>query len=191
MGVAGYPRPAMADLTSLPPDLPEPQDDGASDHLVGLPLPRIELQAAAGGSKTLNEFPTRLLVLYVYPRTGGPGVELSDDWDMIPGARGCTPQSCAFRDHHGEFSALDATVWGLSAQPVAEQEAFAERMHVPFPLLNDTGLALSWNNEAGGMTLYRRLTLIADASGIARVFYPVFPPDRNAIDVITHLERAG
>jgi peroxiredoxin len=118
---------------------------------------------------------------------------------MIPGARGCTPQACAFRDHHDELQALDATVWGLSAQPIEEQTAFAARMHIPFPLLNDSALALSTSDlalptlDAGGMTLYRRLTLIASASGIAKVFYPVFPPDQNAADVIHYLKglRAG
>ncbi|MDH3190321.1 MAG: peroxiredoxin [Acidimicrobiia bacterium] len=187
----------MTELTSLPANLPKPHDDGASDHLVDQPLPPIEVRAVGGGSKVLNGFPTRWLVLYVYPRTGGPGIELPDDWDMIPGARGCTPQSCAFRDHYVELSALDATVWGLSAQPIEEQVGFSERMHIPFPLLNDTDLMLSSSVlalptfEADGMTLYRRLTLVADASGITKVFYPVFPPDRNATDVIHHLRAVG
>jgi peroxiredoxin len=189
----------MTDPTSLPPNLPEPQADGASDHLVGLRLSQLALPTVSGGSVALNDFPTGWLVLYVYPRTGGPDIDLPDGWDMIPGARGCTPQACAFRDHHDELQALDATVWGLSAQPIEEQTAFAARMHIPFPLLNDSALALSTSDlalptlDAGGMTLYRRLTLIASASGIAKVFYPVFPPDQNAADVIHYLKglRAG
>lgn len=186
--------PSMNDVSSLPGDLPQPEDDGAADHLVGMELLSISLPTATGGSKTLDAFDTRWLVLYLYPRTGGPGVSLPDDWDMIPGARGCTPQSCAFRDHHAELRAMDATVWGLSAQPLQEQAEFAQRMHIPFPLLNDSDLRLAKSELAlptfhgDGMSLYRRLTLIADHKTIAKVFYPVFPPDRNAEDVIRYLK---
>lgn len=186
----------MSDVSSLPNDLPRPEDDGAGDHLTGMGLPSVSLPKAGGGSQNLDEFVTRWLVLYVYPRTGGPGIDLPDDWDMIPGARGCTPQSCAFRDHHAELQALGATVWGLSAQPIEEQADFAERMHIPFPLLNDTALQLARSDLAlptfrgGGMTLYRRLTLIAKGGLIDKVFYPVFPPDRNAEDVIRYLEES-
>ncbi|MEN8238736.1 MAG: peroxiredoxin [Actinomycetota bacterium] len=185
----------MTDLTRLPDNLPVPVDDGASDHLVGQSLPEIELRTSGGGSKLLTGFSTQWLVLYIYPRTGGPGIDLPDDWDMIPGARGCTPQSCAFRDHYGALQTLDATVWGLSAQPIEEQIAFAERMHIPFPLLNDSDLVLKSSAlslpilESDGMILYRRLTLIADASGVRHVLYPVFPPDRNADDVLEWLTR--
>jgi peroxiredoxin len=185
----------VTDLDRLPDDLPAPVDDGAGDRLVGQTLPRVEFRTADGGSQFMNEFTTTWLVLYIYPRTGGPGIELPEQWDMIPGARGCTPQSCAFRDHHAELRALDATIWGLSAQPIDEQTAFAERMHIPFPLLNDSDLALQSSHlslpllEADGMALYRRLTLIADASEIRHVFYPVFPPDRNAADVIEWLSQ--
>ncbi|MEN8240086.1 MAG: peroxiredoxin, partial [Actinomycetota bacterium] len=133
----------MTDLSRLPDNLPAPVDDGASDRLVGQTLPEVELRTAEGDSQLLNEFTTRWLVLYIYPRTGGPGIDLPDNWDMIPGARGCTPQSCAFRDHHAELQALDATVRGLSAQPIEEQAAFAERMHIPFTLLNDSELVLA------------------------------------------------
>jgi len=182
--------PLMSDLSQLPDDLPAPIDDGASDHLLGLKVPPVELADASGGSVRLDDFPTRWLVLYVYPRTGGPGIDLPDDWDLIPGARGCTPQSCAFRDHHAELKELGATVWGVSAQPLDEQREFAEHMHIPFPLLNDGARALAEpplalpTFEASGLTLYRRLTMIADAAGITRVFYPVFPPDGNAADVV-------
>ncbi len=183
----------MSDLSQVPDDLPVPTDDGASDHLLGLRLPPVELADASGGSVRLDDFPTRWLVLYVYPRTGGPGIDLPDDWDLIPGARGCTPQSCAFRDHHAELQELGATVWGVSAQASNEQREFAERMHIPFPLLNDSAHALAEpplalpTFEASGLTLYRRVTMIADSAGITRVFYPVFPPDRNAADVVDSL----
>lgn len=181
------------DLEQLPEDLPIPIDDGAADHLVGLDLPAVVLSDAAGGRRPLTSFTTRWLVIYVYPRTGGPSVSLSDDWDLIPGARGCTPQSCAFRDHHAEMQDLGATVMGLSGQPIEEQTEFAERMHIPFPLLNDRTFELAGpplrlpTFTANGLILYKRLTLIADAAGIRHVIYPVFPPDQNAADVIEWL----
>lgn len=186
----------MTDLTSLPEDLPHPTDDGACDHLLGLELPEVQLPSTGGGVRSLRDAPTSRLVLYVYPRTGGPGITLPSDWDMIPGARGCTPQSCAFRDHHRDLAGLEATVWGLSAQPMREQENFAERMHIPFPLLNDTMLVLAENPlrlptfSSGDLTLYKRVTLVVEHGLITRVFYPVFPPDRNADDVIEYL-RTG
>lgn len=183
----------MTDITDLPRGLPEPIDDGAADHLPGIPIPAVELDVAGGGHRVLTDFSTRWLVLYVYPRTGGPDIEMPANWDMIPGARGCTPQGCAFRDHHQQLQRLDATVFGLSRQPIAEQEEFGERMHIPFPLLNDSALKLAAaplrlpTFPAGDLELYRRITLVADRSGIAKVFYPVFPPDRNAADVVAWL----
>ncbi len=183
----------MADLTSLPENLPHPTDDGACDHLLGLELPEVQLPSTSGGVRSLRDVLTSRLVLYVYPRTGGPDIMLPSDWDMIPGARGCTPQSCAFRDHHAELAGLDATIWGLSAQPIREQEDFAERMQIPFPLINDAMLVLAENPlrlptfRGGGLTLYKRVTLVVEDGLITRVFYPVFPPDRNADDVIKYL----
>jgi len=180
----------------LPTGLPEPVDDGAADHLRGLDLPALQFPSTTGEVVRLRDVATRWLVLYVYPRTGGPGITLPDDWDLIPGARGCTPQSCAFRDHHGELEALNATVWGLSAQPIAEQREFAERMHIPFPLLNDTEQRLAEpplrlpTFTVEETTLYKRLTLIADPTRVQQVFYPVFPPDRNAAEVIDYLTHS-
>jgi peroxiredoxin len=192
-----------SDHSQLPPDLPVPEDDGAADHLPGLEIPpaltlpstrggEVDLAAAASGSD--------LVVAYVYPRTGVPGEPSPAGWDDIPGARGCTPQSCAFRDSLAEFGAVDASVLGISAQPPAEQAEFAEREHIPFPLLADPGLRLADalrlpTFEVEGMTLYRRLTLVARQGRIVKAFYPVFPPDRNAAEVLGWLratdERAG
>lgn len=183
------------DFSRLPPDLPQPTDDGACDHLAGLELPELELEGSDGVVRPLRSASTQWLVLYVYPRTGGPAVSLPEDWDLIPGARGCTPQSCAFGDHHAELGALGATVWGLGAQPIQEQREFAQRMHIPFPLLNDSELRLSRpllrlpTFTAEGVTLYRRVTIIAEHSVIRHVMYPVFPPDRNAADVVEWLRR--
>jgi peroxiredoxin len=173
----------VTDFTQLPPDLPVPEDDGAADHLPGLSLPPI---------LGLDELAAGLLVAYVYPRTGAPGVPLPDGWDDIPGARGCTPQSCAYRDALAEFEALGATVVGISAQSAAEQTAFAAREHIPFPLLSDPDLRLAEalrlpTFEGDGMKLYKRLTFIAEAGRITKVFYPVFPPDRNAAEVLAWL----
>jgi peroxiredoxin len=183
------------DYLTLPDDLPEPVDDGAADHLPGRQLPGIALRSTLGGLLDLHERSARgLLVLYVYPRTGVPGEPLLAGWDQIPGARGCTPQSCAFRDHVAELAGFGAEVIGLSAQSPAAQAEFAAREHIPYPLLSDERLLLAGELalptfEAGGMRLYRRLTLIAMHGQIEHVFYPVFPPDRNAAQVLDWLAR--
>jgi peroxiredoxin len=178
-----------ADYTSLPPDLPVPEDDEAADHLAGLAVPPLELPATAGGRADLA---ADLLVAYLYPRTGTPGQPSPIGWDDIPGARGCTPQSCAYRDAVAEFEALGSRVVGLSAQTVAEQAEFSEREHIPFTLLSDPDLSVAAaldlpTFEVEGMRLYRRLTLIAEAGRIVKVFYPVFPPDRDAAEVLAWL----
>jgi len=184
-----------ADYRQMPADLPAPEDDGAADHLGGIAVPDLNLPSTLGGSIDLAEAARDRLVAYVYPRTGTPGEPLPNGWDDIPGARGCTPQSCAYRDSLVEFSSLGAAVIGISAQSSEEQAEFAEREHIPFPLLSDSGLRLATGLrlptfEAGGMTLYKRLTLIAEEGTIRKVFYPVFPPDRNAAEVLTWL-RGG
>jgi peroxiredoxin len=179
----------------LPADLPVPVDDGAADHLAGEPMPALSLPSTSDGAVDLAAVARGTLVLYVYPRTGRPGEPLPAGWDDIPGARGCTPQSCAFRDHFAELRALGADVIGLSAQPLPEQVEFAQRVGLPYPILSDPRLeladALSLPTfEVAGMRLYRRLTLIAREGRIVKVFYPVFPPDRNAADVMAWLEAA-
>jgi peroxiredoxin len=186
----------VTDFRALPPDLPVPVDDGTADHLMGMALPALPLPATSGGAVDLAEAAAvaGTLVLYVYPRTGTPGQPSPDGWDAIPGARGCTPQSCAFRDHHAELRGLGADVLGLSAQPAEEQAAFAAREQLPFPLLSDPGLQLAEalrlpTFEVGGMRLYKRITLIAERGAIAKVFYPVYPPDRNAAEVLAWLRE--
>lgn len=179
----------------LPADLPAPVDDGAADHLEGMALPALALPSTSGGDIDLATAAEGTLVLYLYPRTGRPGEPLPEGWDEIPGARGCTPQSCAFRDHFSELRALGADVLGLSAQPLPDQVEFAQRVGLPYPILSDPELELADalhlpTFEVAGMRLYRRLTLIAPDGRIAKVFYPVFPPDRNAADVVAWLESA-
>ncbi|HTR75103.1 MAG TPA: peroxiredoxin [Solirubrobacterales bacterium] len=182
------------DYSSLPDDLPAPVDDGAAGGLVGRRLPDQPLFSTRGGEFRLVEA-LPLLVAYVYPMTGTPGLPLPHGWDDIPGARGCTPQSCAYRDALADFERLGAAVVGISAQSSAEQVEFAAREHIPFPLLSDEGLRLAADPglptfEVDGRTFYRRLTFVARDARIVKVFYPVFPPDRDAGEVLAWLAGA-
>jgi peroxiredoxin len=182
------------DPTVLPPGLPVPVDDGAANHLPGQAVPALTLPATAGEPVDLAAAAAGTLVLFCYPRTGRPGEDPPPGWDEIPGARGCTPQACAFRDHHDELAGLDARVLGLSAQTGEEQREAAGRLGLPYPLLSDPDLTVAAamrlpTFEAGGMRLYRRLTLVARAGRVAHVIYPVFPPDRNAAEVAAWLRR--
>ena len=179
----------MESFRDLPPELPVPEDDGGADHLRGAELPPITLPATSGEGVSLADAAAATLVLYVYPRTGVPGQPLPEGWDEIPGARGCTPQNCAFRDLHSELRALGATVHGMSAQPLDELREFAAREQIPFPLLNDGEFRLAGQLglptfEAGGMRLYKRLTLIARGGTIDEVIYPVFPPGSDAAKAV-------
>lgn len=183
------------DLYALPADLPVPQDDGACDHLTGMELPSVPLPSTAGGTVDLSELTGRTVV-YVFPRAGNPSrPPLVEGWNLIPGARGCTPQSCAFRDHHGELAALGAAVFGLSIQSPEDQAEIAARLHLPFGLLSAAGLdfarALNLPTfEVAGMVLIKRLTLIVRDGVIETVFYPVFPPDQNAEQVIAWIRES-
>jgi peroxiredoxin len=173
----------------LPKDLPVPQDDGACAHLDGLRVPSIALLSTRGDHVDLSALPGRTVV-YCYPRTGRPDQELLPGWNDIPGARGCTPQSCAFRDHHAELRELGVdAVYGLSTQDTQYQREAAERLHLPFALLSDEKLQFARalklpTFETSGFTLIKRLTLVIHDGSIEHVFYPVFPPDANAADVI-------
>jgi peroxiredoxin len=180
----------------LPADLPVPIDDGAASHLVGARLPSLALASTRGGKVDLAEAALGLLVVYAYPRSGRPGEPLPEGWDEIPGARGCTAQSCAFRDHARDLAVSGASIIGLSAQSPAEQLEFSRREHIPYPLLSDPALELAAalrlpSFEAAGMRLYCRLTFIARARRLVKVFYPVFPPQRNAADVLAWLSVSG
>jgi peroxiredoxin len=176
----------------LPSNLPVPEDDGAADHLTGMKCADIPLRATDGTRVNLAGLPGRSVV-YAYPKTGIPGQEMPAGWNDIPGARGCTPQSCAFRDHFAELTALGVThVHGLSTQSTAYQREAAERLHLPFSLLSDEPLAFAEamrlpTFEVEEETLLKRLALVIDDGVIRKVFYPVFPPDRNAADVIAWL----
>lgn len=181
--------------TPLPSDLPRPVDDGASDHLPGMAMPAVSVLATDGSLVDLSDVAAPWTVVYVYPRTGVPGQAPPTGWDQIPGARGCTPQSCAFRDVHGELADLGATVFGLSTQAHDEQVEFALREHIPFLLLSDpervVGDALRLPTfTADGIVSYKRLTLIVRGGVIVHVRYPVFPPDSDADEVLAWLRDA-
>ncbi len=191
---------SVSDYAQLPDDLPVPVDDGAADGLVGKEVPDLELPATTAGGPSVataaelrfTDLAVGLLVAYVYPMTGTPGEPLPHGWDDIPGARGCTPQSCGYRDALADFERLGATVVGISAQSPAEQAEFAAREHIPFPLLSDAGMRLRAalglpTFEVEGRDLYRRLTLVVAEGRIVKVFYPVFPPDRDAGEVLAWL----
>ncbi|CAN5626134.1 peroxiredoxin [soil metagenome] len=183
---------ASSNLYELPEDIPEPVDDGACDHLAGMSLTAVPLMSTTGEPVDLALLDGRT-ILYCYPLTGRPGQELPPGWDEIPGARGCTPQSCAFRDHHEELRLLGARVFGLSSQSTEYQREAAERLHLPFELLSDEELefarALNLPTfQAEGMTLVKRLTMIVNDGRIEKVFYPVFPPHENAGEVVGWLQ---
>lgn len=183
------------DPTILPEGLPVPQDEGAAAHVAGMAVPDIALPATDGSTVNLSKLGGRAVV-YIYPRTGRPGEAMPEGWDAIPGARGCTPQSCSFRDHFAELKDLGvARVFGLSTQDSDYQREAAERLHLPFPLLSDADLRLARAMDlptfsAAGMTLLKRMTLVVEDGIVAKVFYPVFPPDRSAAEVVTWLWRS-
>ena len=179
----------------LPPNIPVPQDDGAARHLAGHALPDLALPATDGSTVNLARLKGRSVV-YIYPRTGVPGQALPTGWDEIPGARGCTPQSCGFRDHFGELKRLGvAQLYGLSTQDTAYQQEAASRLQLPFPILSDEKLGLAKALKlptftAAGMTLLKRMALVIDDGVITKAFYPVFPPDQNAQEVIAWLQAS-
>jgi len=187
--------PGTHDPNFLPPDIPIPRDDGRARHLAGMKLPDLALPATSGGAVNLSKLKGRTVV-YIYPRTGVPGVDPPQGWDQIPGARGCTPQSCGFRDHFAELRALGvANLFGLSTQDTDYQREAAQRLHLPFPILSDAELNFARNLHlpmfiAAGMTLLARMALVVEDGVIVKAFYPVFPPDKNAAEVIAWLRSS-
>lgn len=178
----------MTTLNDLPVDLPIPEDDGACEHLVGMSLPDLSFESTLGDIYSLSQS-VGCTVIYLYPMTGRPDIALPDGWDQIPGARGCTPQSCSFRDSFSELQALGVSIFGMSTQSTDYQQEAAVRLHLPFALLSDEKLKFVDQMSlptlsVDGMTLSKRITLICLDGVIKKVFYPVFPPDKNADDVI-------
>ena len=184
---------SQENIYEIPQGLPEPEDDGACDHLLGMRLPAVSLTSTAGDPVNLATL-RGTTVVYCYPLTGRPDRDLPPGWDDIPGARGCTPQSCAFRDHYTELKELGARVFGLSTQDTAYQREASVRLRLPFPLLSDEKLEFARalrlpTFEAEGMTLIKRLTLVIENGEIEHVIYPVFPPGRNAEEVVGWLSE--
>lgn len=188
-----YPSPMNeAPFTQLPANLPVPKDDGACDHLLGSQLPDVSLVSTSSRHINLRQQPG-LIVLYAYPLTGRPGVPLPPGWDEIPGARGCTPESCSFRDQHAEIRQLGAEVFGVSTQSGDYQREVRERLHLSFDLLSDESFAFTDalslpTFTAASMRLLRRVTLISNSGVIEHVFYPIFPPDQHPADVVSYLK---
>ncbi len=182
----------MVDLNQIPPNLPVPTDDGLADHLLGIRLPSLSLLATNGTKIDLSQVQGRFVV-YCYPRTGTPNTSLPEGWDQIPGARGCTPQSCAYRDHYQELKALGSEVFGLSVQTTEYQAEMVNRLHLPFPVLSDQHFefqrALKLPTfEVAGMTLLKRLTIIVENGVVEAVHYPVFPSDSDPAWVLDRLQ---
>jgi len=183
----------------MPTGLPIPEDDGAAAHLQGAQMPRLTLAATDGSSFPVDRPPPAFdrLVLYAYPRTGRPGEDpLTPDWDQIPGARGCTPEACGFRDHAVELARFGAAVAGVSTQSTDYQREAVERLRLPFPMLSDAELRLTGalqlpTFEAGGQALLKRLTLVVRDGHVEKVFYPVFPPDGHAEEVLGWIRTRG
>jgi peroxiredoxin len=184
----------MTTYDTLPDDLPVPEDDGAAEHLPRMALPPLTLAATEGDAVDLSALGQGRTVLYLYPLSGEPGTDLPEGWDAIPGARGCTPEACGFRDHLQELREAGAErVYGLSSQDTGYQSEFAGRMSLPFAILSDPELRLAEllglpTFEAGGRRLYKRLTMIISDGRIEHVFYPIFPPDRHAGEVVGWLQ---
>ena len=177
----------------LPPNLPRPKDDGGARHLKGMALPDLVLPSTSNRQVNLSTINAPRIVIYAYPMTGRPDRPLPQGWNDIPGARGCTPETCGFRDHHQDLAKLRADVFGVSTQSTEYQQEMVKRLEVPFEVLSDEHFALITalrlpTFTVDGMTLNKRLTLIARGGRIERVFYPVFPPDKHADDVIAWLK---
>lgn len=195
----------MHDPTQLPPDLPRPADDGAASHLLGLTMPAVALPSTGEGEQRVDVVPSGFerLVMYAFPMTGLPGVEPPEGWDSIPGARGCTPESSGFRDHAIELESAGAAIVGLSTQSTRYQKEAVERLRLPYPLLSDHDLVLTEalrlptfrtelrpeQNGGGVQSLLKRLTLVIRDGRIEKVFYPVFPPDTHAEEVLRWIQK--
>lgn len=183
----------MTNLDQLPPDLPVPHDDGAAEHLARRRAPALVLPSTSGQQIALDQLGDGRTVIYVYPLTGRPGVDLPAGWNESP-ERGCTPEARGFRDHHDALLAAGATqVFGLSSQDSAYQQEFVERLHLPFAVLSDIGLAMAQvlglpTFQAGGVTLFKRLTLVICGATIEHAFYPIFPPNEHAQEVLAWLQ---
>jgi len=194
VGGRAFAQSQQPDFNELPANLPVPKDDGAARHLAGMILPDIALRSTKNRLVNLSKLTAPRIVVYAYPRTGQPGQPVPAGWDDIPGARGCTPETCGFRDHHKDLAKLHAEVFGISTQDTPYQQEMVKRLEVPFEVLSDEHFAFIKalrlpTFTVDGMTLNKRLTLIARNGHIEQVFYPIFPPDKHADEVIAWLKQ--
>ncbi|WP_337249000.1 MerR family DNA-binding transcriptional regulator [Leucobacter chromiireducens] len=187
-------EPPAPDYTVLPPGLPQPEDDGAARHVPGLPLPDLTLGRSDGGRLSLAGLGTGRTIIYAYPLSGRPGTDLPDGWDAIPGARGCSTEACDFRDHFTELQEAGAArVFGLSSQDPDYQAELCERLRLPFPMLSDPELRLAdalrlpTFAAPGHPRLFARITLVVRDGRVEHVFYPIFPPNTHAQQVLAWL----
>jgi peroxiredoxin len=184
----------QTNLNQLPANLPRPKDDGAARHLKGMALPDLELPSTSNRRVNLSKVAAQRVVIYAYPMTGRPDRQLPQGWDDIPGARGCTPETCGFRDHHKDLAKLQTEVFGISTQDTPYQQEMVKRLEVPFEVLSDEHMEFARALKlptftVEGMTMLKRLTLVARNGRIEQVFYPVFPPDKHAEEVIAWLKK--
>jgi peroxiredoxin len=184
----------QTNFNELPANLPRPTDDGGARHLKGMAMPDLELPSTANRGVNLSKISAPRVVIYAYPMTGRPDRQLPEGWDDIPGARGCTPETCGFRDHHKDLAKLHAEVFGVSTQDTPYQQEMVKRLEVPFEVLSDDHLLLTRalnlpTFTVDGMTLMKRLTLVVKNGRIEHVFYPIFPPDKHAEEVIAWLKQ--
>ena len=186
----------MTDYTTLPDNLPVPEDDGAAAHLPGSRMPAVELPDSNGQPVNLAELGSGRTVIYLYPLTGQPGVDLPEGWDSIPGARGCSTEACDFRDHFEDLRQAGVhQVYGMSSQPIAYQAEVVERLRLPFAMISDENFALGdalrlpTFTAEGHLRLYSRLTLVVTDGVIEHVFYPIFPPNTHAQQVLEWARR--
>jgi peroxiredoxin len=181
----------MTDFLTLPDNLPVPEDDGSADHLPGMSMPALSLRTSDGHTIDLASPTPGRTIIYLYPLTGRPGVDLPEGWDAIPGARGCSTEACDFRDHFADLRAAGAShVWGMSSQDPEYQSEVVERLHLPFAMISDPQFALAdalnlpTFSAPGHDRLYSRLTLVVREGRIEHAFYPVFPPNTHAQQVL-------
>lgn len=180
-------------IFSIPADLPIPLDDGACEHLENMRIPNVSLWSTDNQEINLSNLRGWNLI-FCYPMTGRPGVPIPEGWAQIPGAAGCTPQACSYRDNHAELKRNGVGVYGISTQTSEAQKEASIRLGLSYPLLSDANHSFSSALklpllEVDGLKLIKRVTLVLKDGAIKKCFYPVFPPDKNVVEVTAWLSQ--